>query len=270
METTNLQIVGRDNSGYIQTVDVQSVDKRLFGGNGTLTGINIYQIQPKVKQLVLSGQSGTSNTIIGYGALSMDTLWGISKPKTFYASINYPGTRKIIYYDYIDVCGNERSMSFDVSASTTATNTWYEMPLQTGFTQSIAGINNFRLGSNTNVNDVIIISTTTGDAGSPYSMSYKFSYTGVLTCPNNAIMYITNISTYCSARCNFAIYKYDAITGARKGIFYMNINITQYTISAGADGCIGGYIYPGEAIAMVDLDNIYITAFANVVIKYLS
>ncbi len=280
METQNLQIVGRDNSGYIQTVDVQKVGNTLFGGSGTVTGFNIYQIMPKVKQLVFSGQSGTQNGILagGYSGYNSDwrsewtctqtvgaNNWGITQPKTFYVLAD--NGLKTIFYEYIDTLGNERTASFDIPTL----GAWYTLPLQTGFTQQMVGINRFRLSSSmANESEKIIIATSFSANNGIYSAFYNGYRAGVLTCPANAIMYITNITFYASAQTNFGIYKYDAITGARKSIFYMNINVTQYTITAGPDGSIGGYIYPGEAVVMSTLKAIFTVAHANVVIKYLS
>ncbi len=275
METTNVQIVGRDNSGYIQTADTQTVNRALFGSSGTLTGLNIYQIIPKVKQLVFSGQSSVQNGILGGGYTSFNGTgtnmctqlisannWGITQPKTFYI---YTSMNEKIYYEYIDTLGNERTAMIDVSAYL-----WNVLPLQTGFTQQMVGINNFRLANSISSPQEIYIATSSSTTNAIYSACYNGYRAGILTCPANAVMYITDITISASVRINFGVFKYDAITGARQSIFYMNVNITQYTITAGSDGCIGGYIYPGEAIVMGLLDPAFTIATANVVIKYLS
>ncbi len=289
MEMQNLQLVVRDNSGYIQKVDVQKVDKSLFGGNGTLTGLNIYQIMPKVKQLVFSGQSGTQNGILGGGYTNFNSgwvtsttcsvtvggyEWGISRPKTFY--IKAVTGLKTIYYEYIDTLGNERTMSYAIPTL----DVWYPLPLQTGFTQEMVGINNFRLSSSmANEQEQLYISgylsAIASENNSLYSACYNGYRAGVLTCPANAIMFITNITIYAgltifAPTTTFGIYKYDAVTGARKSLFYMNINVMQYTITPGHDGTIGGYIYPGEAVVMSTLKAVFTVAHATVVIKYLS
>jgi hypothetical protein len=271
--TSKVQIVGTDNSGIFQTVDVQTVDKTLFGYNGEVTGLNMYQIIPKVKQLVMSGKCDIiTNRIYGGDITTLSissNIWGaLSAYKTFYAySDAGPVT---IYYDYVDQDANEKSGQIDVSF-----RTWKQ------FTEiNIAGINKVRTSRRLTTSDQISI--TVGVTGRAYAIFfsspgsiYNSYLNSVITCPNNAIMYVTNISTLSSTQSeiDLCIMRYQGNTGVTDTIFATALSGWTNHIAAGSDGTLGGYMYPGDAILMYTTYNSSGTtnwAYANVVIKYLS
>jgi hypothetical protein len=89
-------------------------------------------------------------------------------------------------------------------------------------------------------------------------------------------MYVSNITTFLgfpNVQGNILLLKFDGSTGASKVVFRTVLWRTSDTFSAGPDGSIGGYMYPGDAVAMASTSSnkeTYIHAFANVIIKYLS
>ena len=249
-----------------------TVDKSLFGLNntGTYSGINMYPIQPKVKQLVMSGTTATANGILG-GHNSTQTIsnvdWGITKPKTFYISMASGGVQRTFYYDYVDTNGNERTMGYTIP--TPITN-WYALPLQTGYTEQMVGINNVRVTASLTSADTYYISNTQSTANTVCSGTYGRTFNAVITIPNNAIGYVTNVSMFNAVASNYDIWKYDNQAGARKMIYYYNTAFATNHMSAGADGSLGGYLQAGEAVLGGNENANSMTVFANVVIKYLS
>ncbi len=191
METTNLKISTRDNSGYIQTVDVQKVDNSFVGGNGTLTGINIYQIQPKIKTLFYSAYSndGIANRLLSSGgSINFSTYnWGLgmSLAKNYWAySTAYNRT---IYYDYIDPSGNEGSHSMSLVANQ------YTLLKMSNDSSFFACINNFTVQPNVSGDYPVYISLSPSTINAIGAINYHRCHNGALMCPNNAIMTIDSI-----------------------------------------------------------------------------
>jgi hypothetical protein len=247
------------------------VDNTLFGAvNGSYSGINMYPVQPKVKQLVISGTTASVNGILG-GQGSTQTIsnvdWGITKPKTFYISMAAGGIARTFYYDYIDTNGNERTMGYTIP--TPITN-WYALPLQTGFTEQMVGINNVRVTATLTINDTYYISNTQSTANTVCSGSYGRNYNAVITIPNNAIGYVSNLMMSNATANFFNLWKYDNQSGARKNIFYYPTSFAINHAVAGCDGSLGGYLQPGEAVLGGIEAGSNMVLFGNVVIKYLS
>lgn len=269
MDTTNLQLFTRDTSGVLQTTAVTSVNKILFGSSGTLTGLNVYRIIPKVKQYVMSGTYRALNNILAgnssSGQLYYDAIWGKSSIKQFKV-ITYITTGQI-YYEYVDSFGNEGTNAVPFSGGVTFSLT----------PNNIVGINRAKYILNY-LQDGSFIDVHYGSSSSNNILSISKNYynNAVITCPNNAIMYVSNITTFLgfpNVTGDILLLKFDGSTGASKVVFKTLLWRTSDTFSAGPDGSIGGYMYPGDAVAMAATaanKETYIRAFANVVIKYLS
>jgi hypothetical protein len=248
-----------------------TVDKTLFGASsGTYTGINMYPVQPKVKQLVISGTTTAVNGIVG-GQGSTQTIsnvnWGITQSKTFYISMLAGGAQRTFYYDYVDTNGNEHTMNYTIP--TPITN-WYALPLKTGETSLMVGINSVRVTASLTVNDFYYISNTQSTATAVCSGQYGRTYNAIITIPNNAIGYVSNLMMSNATANFFNLWKYDNQTGARKNIFYYPTVFAINHASAGCDGSLGGYLQPGEAVLGGIESGSNLVLFGNVVIKYLS
>jgi hypothetical protein len=263
-------------SNYYNALDVytrnpsSTVNNSIFGASGTNTGINMYPIPIKQKQLVMSGTTATANGILG-GLNSTQTIsntdWGIKQAKTFYISMSVGGTAKTFYYDYVDTNGNERTMNYTIP---TPISLWYQLPLQTGFTEQMVGINNVRVSTSLTTNDTYFISNSPSSVNTVCSGTYGRTYNAVITIPINAIGYVSNISMFNATASNICLWKYDAITGARKNIYYYNTPFATNHTQSGFEGSLGGIIQSGEAILLGNENTNVMVAFANVVIKYLS
>ncbi len=270
-----------ETGATVQALDIYihnsqtTLNNTLFGGSSYKNGLNVYQIMPKVKQLVMSGISNVSDGILaGISGQTIDATinFGIQNPKFWFVNMDAASTAKTIYYDYVNANGEECSASVLAPVGIT----WTQLPLQSGTTAEIVSINNYRLSGSLTTNDILYVCHAANLASANitttmYYANYYNNYTSLITCPNNCIMYITNIHGYSGGINNFQVIKYDSITGARKQIFYQGIGGSgQFNISAGNDGCIGGYITGGESIHMGISSAQSTYAFANVIIKYLS
>jgi hypothetical protein len=264
-------------SGSYNALDVYApnpakvVDKTLFGAaSGSYSGINMYPVPQKTKQLVMSGNTSTANGILG-GHNSTQTIsnvnWGITQPKTFYISMNAGGAQRTFYYDYVDTNGNERTMGYTIP--TPITN-WYALPLQTGYTEQMVGINNVRVSGSLTSADAYFISHTQSTANTVVSGTFGRTFNAVITIPNNAIGYVSNVTIYNGIASNFNLWKYDNQSGARKNIYYYNTPFASNHAPAGFEGALGGILQPGEAVLGGNENANFMVMFANVVIKYLS
>jgi hypothetical protein len=267
MDALNLQIVARDNSGILQdAATVTTVDKTLFGSSGTFVGLNVYQIIPKVKQYVMGGVCSTQNGVCSVEGSQISISrydWGISTPKSFsiLSTDLINSNPNTLYYDAVDSNGNENTYSV------------VTLPSGTNLTElgSFASINNVRLPAGLGTGRINIIY-----GGNIASMTYDTYYNPVITCPNNAIMFVSSITVnrISNNASVIFLYKYDAITGARKLVFRSRVYDPVGHFESGSDGSIGGYMYPGESILMASgtvtgTGTPNIIAYANVVIKYL-
>jgi hypothetical protein len=262
-------------SGSYNALDVYArnpsttVNNSIFGASGTNTGINMYPVPIKQKQLVMSGTSATANGILAGGG-STQTIatadWGITKPKIFSIFMTTGSVIKTFYYDYIDIFGNERTGVF----TPPTVNTWYQLPFQTGFTDNMVGINNVRVSASLLANDVYYIAYNANITNAVATGTFSRSFCGIITIPNNAIAYVSNISIFNSVASNFNLHRCDAITGARKNIFYYNTPFATNHPQSGFEGALGGILQPGEAVFAANENANSMVMFANVVIKYLS
>ena len=252
-----------------------TVNRTIFGATGataginTNTGINTYSIPIKQKQLVISGSTGTSKGVLA-GANSTFTIgvadWGITKPKIFSIFMNATSVAKTFFYDYVDTKGNERTGTLTVPT----VNAWHQLPLQSGFTEQMVGINNVRVSASLLENDAYFIAFNADLANTVCSGIFGRTYNAVITIPNNAIGYVSNVMMSNAANNYFNLWKYDAITGARSNIFYYPTVITVNHAAAGYEGSLGGLLKPGEAVLGSIESASNMVLFGNVVIKYLS
>ena len=265
---TNPSNLYRALDTYIRN-DITTFNNSIFGASGTTTGINMYSIPVKQKQLVMSGTSATANGILAGGG-STQTIasadWGITKPKIFSIFMTAASVIKTFYYDYIDIFGNERTGTF----TPPTVNAWHQLPFQTGFTDNMVGINNVRVSASLLANDVYYIAYNASITNAVATGTFSRSFCGIITIPNNAIGHVSNVTIFNGVASNFNLHKCDAITGARKNIYYYNTPFASNHAPAGFEGALGGILEPGSAIFGANENANSMTVFANVVIKYLS
>ncbi len=261
METTNVQIVGRDSSGSFSAADIQKIDKSFFNSSVTLAGFNIYQIQPKIKTFIYNAYAESVNdsllTASGNNVNYSTYNWGLGSALKKTYSIYSSDFARRAYYDYIDQSGNEKSSFMDVSANL---NTFFKEG-------NIACINNFRVTPNVNGNAVYFTIATSVDIA---KISYNGYYNAAIMCPNNAIMRIENMTVYTNQRNTFTIYKNDP-NGLRSAQAMYGLTGTN-NMTTNSVGSLAGYYYPGETLTMSNTaggnntGNVYV--YARVMIKY--
>jgi hypothetical protein len=238
--------------------------------NNNVVGLNVYPIIGKQKVYTLSGKySNTTNRLLA-GENSTATFsavdWGILNGKSFFASMN--GSSKVIFYDYVDINGN-----LGTGTITAPLSVWSAaLPLQDGSSgvNKIVSILSTRATTNYTTTDTLFISRTTSSANTTNSGTYSDFFNSVFTVPNNCIMYITNIQSYCINPVALYLFKWDTITGARSTVWQQTY-LSTISLSAGGDGNsgFGGVFTAGESFAFGGQGGNANDVVATVVMKYL-
>jgi hypothetical protein len=219
-----------------------------------VVGLNMYQILPKIKTYTQAGRFTTSTNALFGGNNSNQTFtslnWGKSNGKTFYASMNT--TSRTLSYEYVDIDGNS-----GVNTVVAPTTGWSSaLTLQGGASGvgKIVSINKWFSTTSLGTSDTVFFThavppTTPNSANTISGGEYGDYYNGVMTVPNNCIMYITNVFSYNNGLNDLWLVKWDAITGARitvwNSVSLSNINLSASGATEGAT--IGGFFYAGES-----------------------
>ncbi len=252
METTNIQIVGRDSSGSFSSADIQKIDKAFFNSSGTLTGLNVYQIQPKIKALHFHGFTSVQNNLLspvyntnGYNSYN----WGLGNTLAKSYWVHAQSFARTIYYEYIDTCGNERSSQMNVSAGVIT-----PLKLAGNIDSSFACINKVKVSPVINGDFGVRVVHSTSDISNNTAvfLSYNTEMYLALMCPNNAIMKVDSMCIMAYATIDIVIYKHKS-DGTRTAVGYYKAQNNNYTFcTADKDGSLCGYFYPGETITMIN------------------
>jgi hypothetical protein len=225
--------------------------------NNSIVGLNMYQILPKIKTYTQAGRfTNTTNGLMG-GNNSTQTFtslnWGKSNGKTFYASMN--GTSRTLSYEYVDIDGNTGVNT--VVAPTTGWSSALTLEGGVSGVGKIVSINKWFSATSLGTSDTVFFThavppATPTSANTIAGGEYGDYYCGVMTVPNNCIMYITNVfSSISGAGVLLWLVKWDAITGARTTVWnYVapsagSLNLSASGATEGAT--IGGFFYAGES-----------------------
>jgi hypothetical protein len=179
-------------------------------------------------------------------------------------------TQRTVQYEYVDVNGIERTMTYLIPSPVT---TWTALPLATA--DAAVCINSIKSTTSLGIADTIYVSHAANAGAASVtncvaSISYIKNYTGVITCPTNAIMFLSNVMIYNAVASNFVVFKCDATSGARKQLFYYNTAFAINHATAGNEGSLSGILTAGDSMFFGNENNTNMVAFGNVVIKYLS
>jgi hypothetical protein len=217
------------------------------------TGLNVYQIYPKIKSLALTGLNNITtadtlmagqNSNIGVNAYQ----WGkINANKSYWLYTPLNANVRTISYNYINSLGNEAT-----GTATGIVNSY--VPLQS----NIVCLNNFTVSGGVSITSTDALYITLAGSGgtnlavcSLVAVRYNMN-NAIFTVPNNAIALITSI---------------DALLGTSNEYYYMNVwdangnrsvpnvtynyssNVNNYRASGGDYGCIGRILTAGETVA---------------------
>ena len=174
----------------------------------------------------------------------------------------YTPVARSIVYDYVNSAGD-----LITSASQSLSVGW-----NTLVGGAMISVNQLRLTTNNTLGDNLYITTyntSTNYAVNQIQGTY-LEQNSVMTCPNNAIMMVTNIQIYTSYGTRVGIIKWDK-NGYRSLHYYQYLNAGQTIATTGGNDGFGVFT-AGESICFGKVDSTTAGAVevsAHVVIKYL-
>jgi hypothetical protein len=246
----------------------QSLDVEIQNGSTTNfnsgTGLNVYQILPKVKMYTIGGFDETSSTYRLFGLATPNginttaTNFGLANPRVHYGGTS-SGTDRVAYIDYVNSSGDlvENAGPYTFNSVTYATLPNMIAPIK------------FRLTSNLSTGQAVYISITANSSVTAVAGQDQNQYCiGTFTVPNGYIGYISNLTSNVVATTNIQIVKWD-VNGIRSVIYRFN-NTGNADHTAGYEGGLGGIFYAGETVAFSNQTAVAgKSCFANMILKSL-
>ncbi len=256
---TNNRTIETDLSGNLYSIITDGTNTVQVTNNSSITGsniygLNMYQIFPKVKSFpfnTLTSNTGTDILMVQNGTFTPYNIgFGLANAKKWYALSTVP-LAVDLNYTYVDNSGNEGSHTMSIPF-----NSWTELKLTGGVTGSMISVNDYKsLNRDISGNVAITLAAGTGATTSTIAFMNRWVYaTGVFTCPNNAIAWISDITIYLfgGTNDNIRLWKYDA-SGFRRPmrVWYAIPQASEtYNITGGSQyNPIGGYLQAGETFA---------------------
>ncbi len=238
--------------------------------NNPLTGINIYQILPKVRSFTLNGFSaGTANNLLAGVGSSIGLLeysYGKANARTHYIFVPTSSVVRTIKYVYIDTNGNEQT----TQTTSITNNTYISLGSMVGINE-LTIVGNASYGSSDNT-QITLANTTSNTKIIAQITNINYHSCGTFTCPNNAIATITSLNAIISTANDYYYLNHWNADGARSTTWvgYMVTSGSNTYIGNGEYGGIGRTILPGETIAFscVGGSSVNRSVYANIVVKY--
>jgi len=258
-----------------KTIQQYSTTSNQYNQNNSKTGLNVYQIYPRVLQILFNGSNfnNTGNCLLGGPATSLgfeSTNYGLplNTQKYWFGYMASTGLTRSVIYDYIDTNG-------DLQTATTVLTSNNANIILCGGNVAIS-IFRWRLTRNMIAGETFYISYGTSSSAPIIGAitgggEYRNYFNGIITIPNNAIGYITNYTYYSNTNGSLLLCKWDK--DAVRNFTYALPASTAGTnsVSAGSDGAIGGLITAGETVAFCrDTATTSSSIYSNLVIRFLS
>ena len=208
------------------------------------TGLNVYQILPKVKMYSLGGFDGnsTANTLITGSATTAQLVntFTFGSNYTFYAVLG-SGANRNITVDYVDSSGNIQTTSqpITINASTAVELVTGKCILDFRLSSSFASGETLFIGASSNV--------TALKQSSLYYEDINQKLIGAITIPNGYIGYITNLTSQVASASNIALNRWNS-SGIRSAVWRVN-NQGNIYINSGYEGALGGIFNAGDTLA---------------------
>jgi hypothetical protein len=258
----NLTSTSNALNSYI-TNGSTTVDKTLFGGTGTVTGLNIYQIPYKTKTFNMCGNATNVANVMWAGLGSTIDVAAISfgtnlPAKTFYFyHTTSPVTPLSCILNYIKKSdGTEATYTINTVVNAPTQNTYYNLAASPFNLTDIACINSFDpVGSTVSGTSYRLLTSGSDTTKSIASIhNTDLQYCGFFMCPANARAYVSYLSVVVSASGDYLKFIKWTKDGYRRVIntIYVFTGLNNVFTSATDNGnaSLSGWIYPGETFAI--------------------
>jgi hypothetical protein len=257
------QPVSIDTSSPIPVTGDITIDNGSTTNFDSATGINVYQILPKIKQYTIGGFDEQNSTYrlfglaTGGGINTTTTDFGLANPRVHYGGTSGGTADRVAFIDYVNSSGNlvENAGPYTFNNSTYATLPSMIAPIK------------FRLTSNLAAGQAVYISIAANSSVGAVAGQDQNQYCiGTFTVPNGYIGYISHLSSTVGGATNIQIVKWD-VNGIRSVVYrFNNTGIANQT--AGYEGALGGIFYAGETVAFSNQTAVASkSCFANMILK---
>ena len=234
----------------MDTKTVQQYNTTNFGG---ITGLNIYQIRPKVRFYTLRGRNIVADRDMIMGSVGntryfTSDAFGIANVKPWWC---YSETvARTITYEYVDSLGNEGTRSQLCPA-----NVFTALPLANGSAGNFL-INNWTQSINTSsaTGTVYICHTTQSGSYASAGGGYTDKFNSLFTCPKNYVFTIQNIVFYSNAPDDYLLMIRWNAQGIREVVFYWTYSKLINQNYASQFGGVGPIFTEGDTVAFTTLN----------------
>ena len=256
------QPVSIDTSTPIPVTGDIIIDNGSTTNFNSATGLNVYQILPKIKMYTIGGFDEQNSTYRLFGLATpggintTTTNFGLANPRVHYGGTS-GGTDRVAYIDYVNSSGDliENAGPYTFNSVTYATLPNMIAPIK------------FRLTTNLAAGQAVYISIAANSSVSAVAGEDQNQYCiGTFTVPNGYIGYISHLNSNVSATTNIQIVKWN-VDGIRSVVYRFN-NTGNANHTAGYEGGLGGIFYAGETVAFSNQSTAAgKSCFANMILK---
>jgi hypothetical protein len=238
------QPVSIDTSTPIPVTGDIIIDNGSTTNFNSATGINVYQILPKVKMYNFGGfdANATANgLIIGNattGQVVSSASFNFGGTMQFWAVLGSAGTKNLTI-DYVDASGDIVTSSIDINGTTVTSLGTFKSILDFRLSSTIVSGDQLFIGTANNV--------TTLKERSLYYEDINQKLVGAVTIPNGYIGYITNLTSQTNTASNITLNRWNSL-GVKSAVWRVT-NTGNIYINSGYDGTLGGIFNAGDTLA---------------------
>jgi hypothetical protein len=244
------QPVSIDTSSAIPVTGDIIIDNGSTTNFNSATGINVYQILPKVKMYTLGGfdANATANGLIignattGQSVNSASFTFGTYM--NFYAVLAVAGSKNITV-NYVDASGYLAiSDSIPINGTTATSLGLFKSILDFSLSSTIESGDALFIGTSSNV--------TTLKQTSLYYEDINQKLIGAVTIPNGYVGYITNLTSQTNTASNITLNRWTPVPfltpSVRTSVWRVR-NEGNIYVSSGYEGALGGILTAGDTLA---------------------
>ncbi len=253
---TQLETRDNDANTNLSAINTKAVQQYNTTNDGSVIGLNMYQIRPKVKfyNMAAISKSAFNNRMLGSDGNTKtyyENSFGIANTKIWYAKSQIVG--RTINYEYVDNTGAIGNYSVILPI-----NTWTIMN-KAGNVAGTFLINKWdTTTSPTDTSGLIHISyDSESETTALFGGNFVHTFNAIFTVPTGYVAWVTNInfdSNIASTLDYLSLLKWSA-TGVRSVVFqWSSLNRFTQNHYNGYGGC-GGVFTAGETIGWATLNN---------------